>query len=220
MKTNIIHVDQVSSTQDVAREMMPQPVGTVIVADIQKAGRGRRGNVWLSPRGGLYASIILWSDPLLSLRVGVAVACALQRLEMDVRLKWPNDVLVADKKIAGILIEATGETSVVGIGVNIDSSPLRDSTCVTYETERDVTRDALLDSILQEIEATRTKDVIEGYRTLCSTIGRAVQVDIAAGKKVTGIALGIDRDGHLLVSDGKSEYIVVGGGCQHLDRRV
>ena len=135
-------------------------------------------------------------------------------------MKWPNDVLVNDKKIAGILIEVVKEVAIVGIGVNIDKAPLREATCITSETAQLITRDDLLHAILQEIEKTYVEDIIEAYRRLSSTIGRAVQVDIAGGKKVMGIAMEIDRDGHLLVSDGESEYLVVGGRCQHLDRRV
>jgi len=191
VKTRIVHVARVSSTQDVAREMTPQELGTVIVADAQEKGRGRRGHVWLSPRGGLYTSISLKSDPLLSLRVGVAVARALRQLGIVARLKWPNDVLVAGKKIAGILIEASGGTAIVGIGVNIDNAPL---------TYRD--------------------DVIEVYRSLCVTLGHKVRVSIAAGKQVTGIALGIDRDGHLLVDDGRATRTIAGGDCVHLDAGI
>ena len=200
--------------------MIPQELGTVIVADAQEKGRGRRGHVWLSPRGGLYASIIFRSERLLSLRVGIAVACALQGLGIPARLKWPNDVLVAGKKIAGILIEASGGTAIVGIGVNIDNAPLPDATCVASQMERLIARDELLHSILQEIETTYEDDVIEAYRTLCSTLGRTVRISTAAGKDVTGIASGIDREGHLLVDDGKSTHIILGGDCVHLDTGV
>lgn len=220
MKTRIVHVARVSSTQDVAREMTPQELGTVIVADAQEKGRGRRGHVWLSPRGGLYTSISLKSDPLLSLRVGVAVARALRQLGIVARLKWPNDVLVAGKKIAGILIEASGGTAIVGIGVNIDNAPLPDATCVASQMESSITRDELLHSILREIDTTYRDDVIEVYRSLCVTLGHKVRVSIAAGKQVTGIALGIDRDGHLLVDDGRATRTIAGGDCVHLDAGI
>jgi len=220
VKTRIVHAACVSSTQDVAREMMPREIGTVIVADAQEKGRGRRGHVWLSPRGGLYASILLRSDPLLSLRVGVAVARALQQAGIVARLKWPNDVLVAGKKIAGILIEAADGTAIVGMGVNMDSAPLPAATCIVDETRASITRDALLDSILQEIQITYEEDIIEAYRALCATLGRTVRVNIAAGKEVTGIALGIDRDGHLLVDDDGATCTIAGGDCVHLDTRV
>ena len=220
MNTHIVHIDRVSSTQDVAREMTPQELGTVIVADVQAKGRGRRGHVWLSPRGGLYASIILRSDPLVSLRVGVAVARALDQIGVTALLKWPNDVLVAGKKIAGILIEASGETAIVGIGVNIDSAPLPEATCIVNETGGLITRDDLLHLILHALEMTYEDDIIEAYRPLCATLGQAVGVNIAAGEQVTGIALGIDRDGHLLVDDGENTHIIVGGDCVHLDAGV
>ncbi len=220
MNTRIVHVDRVSSTQDVAREMVSQELGAVVVADVQEEGRGRRGHVWLSPHGGLYASIILRSDPALSLRVGVAVARALRKLGIVALLKWPNDVLVAGKKIAGILIESSGETAVVGIGANIARAPLENSTCIASETEQQVTRDELLHSILREVEMTYKEDIIEAYRALCATIGRTVQVNITAGNEITGVALGINRDGHLLVDDGEETHVIVGGDCVHLDTGV
>ncbi len=220
MDVHIIHVDGVSSTQDVAREMTMQELGTVIVADVQESGRGRHGHVWLSPRGGLYASIVLRSDPLLSLRIGVAVARALQHLGIDPRLKWPNDVLVHEKKIAGILIESSGETAIVGIGVNIDRAPLLNSTCVVAETERTITREDLLHAILEEIEIAYEGDLIKAYREFCSTLGRTVRVSLSAEAYVTGIAMEIDREGHLVVDDGNDVHTIVGGDCEHLSARV
>ena len=220
MDVHIIHVDRVSSTQDVAREMTIQELGTVIVADVQESGRGRHGHVWLSPRGGLYASIVLRSDPLLSLRIGVAVTRALQHLGIDPRLKWPNDILVHEKKIAGILIESSGETAIVGIGVNIDSAPLLNSTCVVAETKRTITREDLLYTILEEIEIAYEGDLIKAYRELCSTLGRTVRVSLSAEACVTGIAMEIDREGHLVVDDGNDVHTIVGGDCEHLSARV
>ena len=220
MEANIIHLATVTSTQDVAREMTPRRVGTVIIADAQEKGRGRRGHVWLSPRGGLYMSVIMQSDPLLSLRAGIAVARALQKLGIDARLKWPNDVLAKGKKIAGILIEASAEIAIVGIGLNVDSVPLPEATCVERETERSVTRDELLHAILREIRIACGDDIIRTYRELCCTIGRTVRVSSAAGKDVAGIASGIDRDGHLLVVDGRNKHTIVGGDCEHLDTGV
>lgn len=220
MNTHIIHVDRASSTQDVARGMTPHKLGTVVAADVQERGRGRRGHVWLSPRGGLYASIILRNDPLLSLRVGVAVVRALKHAGIVARLKWPNDVLVSEKKIAGILIEATGETAIVGIGVNISSTPLPEATCAAAETGVPITRDALLQLILREIAVNNDEDVIEVYRALCSTLGRRVRVGITEGRQVIGIALGIDRDGHLLVDDGKTTHTITAGDCVHLPAAV
>jgi len=220
VELNVIHLATVTSTQDVARAMTPRRVGTVIIADVQEKGRGRRGHVWLSPRGGLYMSIVMRSDPLLSLRAGIAVARALQKLGIDARLKWPNDVLVHEKKIAGILIEASEGMAIVGIGVNIDSVPLPEATCVECETKRSVTRDEVLQSILQEIETACGEDIIKTYRELCCTIGRKVRIITAAGKEIMGNALGIDRDGHLLVDDGKNKHMIVGGDCEHLDAGV
>jgi len=103
----IIHHDCVSSTQSVAKKLLSPgiSVGTVVVADKQEQGRGRLDRTWLSPAGGLYASIILQADPLISLRAGIAVAKGLRELGIKAELRWPNDVMVEGKKIGGILVE-------------------------------------------------------------------------------------------------------------------
>ena len=99
---------EVGSTQDEARRLLgsgdARP-GHVVVADEQRAGRGRFGRDWLSPTGGLYATFLLEGDPAIAVASGVAVAQALTRLGVDARLKWPNDVLVEGRKLGGILIE-------------------------------------------------------------------------------------------------------------------
>ena len=196
--------------------MTPREIGTVIIADAQKKGRGQHGHVWLSPRGGLYASIILRSDPLLSLRAGVGVARALRGLGIGAGLKWPNDVLVADKKIAGILIEVSDETAIVGIGVNIDSAPLAESTCITAETDRIIVRDELILSILHEIETSYVEDVIKAYRALCVTIGENVAIDVGH-ETVAGRAIDVDESGHLLLKTRGELRIISSGECSHLD---
>ena len=216
MEPNVIHLATVTSTQDVARAMTPRRVGAVIIADVQEKGRGRRGHVWLSPRGGLYVSIVMRSDPLLSLRAGIAVAHALQRLGIDARLKWPNDVLVKGKKIAGILIEASGGTAIVGIGVNIESAPLAGSTCIAAEAGRIIARDDLVLSIVQEMDTSYLEDILKTYRKLCATIGKDVAITMG-NEKVSGLVVDVDEGGHLLLKTAEELRIISSGECAHLD---
>ena len=132
--------DRVESTNDEARRLADQgaEAGTVVVATQQVKGRGRHGRVWESPPGNLYASLLLRPDctiatsAQLSLVASLALAEALVALappEVDVRLKWPNDVLVRGAKVAGLLLESAAGANeraawvVVGSGVNIDSAP-------------------------------------------------------------------------------------------------
>jgi BirA family biotin operon repressor/biotin-[acetyl-CoA-carboxylase] ligase len=133
--------DRVESTNDEARKMAEQgaPAGTVVVAREQTRGRGRHGRTWQSPPGNLYATLVLRPEcPMaetaqLSLIASVALAEALAGLgppNVDVRLKWPNDVLIYGAKVAGILLEGVAGANrraawvVIGSGVNIASAPL------------------------------------------------------------------------------------------------
>ncbi len=221
MKTRIIRYEQVSSTQEIARELALSGTGegSVIIAEVQEDGRGRHGRDWLSPRGGLYASIIMRADPLLPLRVGVAIARALREIDIPAMLKWPNDVLVRERKIAGILIEVIEQWAIVGIGVNIEQAPLATATCVHGETGEPVTCDSLVRSILKKIEGVLSGEIVEAYKALSATIGREVRIEIegAEGARVIcGRAIGIDRVGRLLVEAEGSCHTIVSGECIHL----
>ncbi len=223
VKARILRYDRVLSTQDLARELVAlgaqEGVGTAIVATEQERGRGRHGRTWLSPRGGLYASFILTPDPLLPLRAGVALAQALGVLGIYARLKWPNDVLVAERKIAGILIEVVNKCAIVGIGVNIEQAPLPTATCVWEEASESITRNSLLCSILRRLNAVRPEGILEEYRSLSATIGREVRIEVATVKGITvirGRATGIDRSGRLLVETDRDRHVITTGECIHL----
>lgn len=123
MKWQIYHLDEVDSTNEVARSY---PVFSVVTADHQTGGRGRHGRIWESVKGNLYLSVVLPDfkdkNPYLAFVIGVAVADALS--EFGVRLKWPNDVLLEGKKIGGILLEQAPDKLIAGIGVNVVGHPL------------------------------------------------------------------------------------------------
>ncbi|MEA1871506.1 MAG: biotin--[acetyl-CoA-carboxylase] ligase [Candidatus Bipolaricaulota bacterium] len=221
MKTRIIRYEQVSSTQEIARELALSGTGegSVIVAEVQEHGRGRHGRAWLSPRGGLYASIIMRPDPLLPLRVGVAIARALKEISISAVLKWPNDVLVRERKIAGILIEAVEQWAIVGIGVNIEQAPLATATCVRGETSEPVARDILVKLILKNIEGVLSGEILGDYEALSGTIGQAVRIEVEGAdgvRVIRGQAIGIDRTGRLLVEAEGVCHTIVSGECIHL----
>lgn len=217
----IRHYGCVTSTQDVTKVVVSSGacVGTVIVADEQEHGRGRFGRTWLSPKGGLYASLILDPSPLLPLHVGIAVAEALRAVGINAMLKWPNDVLVGEKKIAGILIEIVDERAIVGIGVNLATSPMETATCVAQETLTVVSRDDLLELILQRFTSMPPDTILDRYRALSATIGQAVRVEVGASAAlgpIVGKAVGLDSTGRLLVAMGDTVHSVTSGECIHL----
>ncbi|HVE62557.1 MAG TPA: biotin--[acetyl-CoA-carboxylase] ligase [Mycobacteriales bacterium] len=220
-----LHVlSEVSSTNDVvaAAARAGEPEGLVVVAESQSGGRGRLGREWLSPpRAGLTLSMLLrpavptdrW--PWLPLLVGAAAARAVaQRSGLEVRLKWPNDLVIADRKVAGLLVEGVGEAVVVGIGLNVstrrDELPRADATSLALElgTGEAADRAPLLLAILRAIgpdyldwvAADGAADsVASRYRATCSSIGRTVVISLPSGEEVSGEAVDIDGHGRLVV---------------------
>ncbi|HEX5086551.1 MAG TPA: biotin--[acetyl-CoA-carboxylase] ligase [Nocardioides sp.] len=199
------------------------PEGLVIAAEHQTAGRGRLDRTWeTTPRSALTFSVLLrptvpparW--PWLPLLTGYAVCTALRDSGFDAVVKWPNDVLIHDRKVAGILVERvetpTGAAAVLGIGVNVAATveelPVTDATSLALEGEVP-DRTELLGGILDTLWDTYVawqeggdptgRRLAAAYTAVCATIGQPVRVDLPAGEVLTGIASGIDADGRLLV---------------------
>jgi BirA family transcriptional regulator, biotin operon repressor / biotin---[acetyl-CoA-carboxylase] ligase len=215
------------------------PEWTVMVAGSQEAGRGRMGRTWVStdPGDSLLASILLRPEmapsdaPLLSLLAAVSMveACR-EACGMEVRCKWPNDLVVRDRKLGGILAEATVkggrlEYVVVGTGVNVGQRPddfpeeLRQAaTSAAIEGGRtDVP--ALLTGYLSALKraydptgAALRQDVLPRYRAACDTIGREVSALTTEGRRIEGLAIEVGESGELLVRppDGSVERVGFG----------
>ncbi|WP_246142625.1 biotin--[acetyl-CoA-carboxylase] ligase [Nocardioides rubriscoriae] len=223
-------VDTLESTNaEVARRAQEgAPDGLVVVADHQTAGRGRLDRTWESPAGtSVTFSILLrphtptraW--PWLPLLTGYAVDKALQAAGLEAGVKWPNDVLVGDKKVAGILVERVetpeGPAAVVGVGINVgltpDELPVDTATSIEIELGRPVDRTDVLVEVLTAVrEAVDAWEMggdpsgmrlHESYAAACVTVGRDVRVDLPDGSVLEGRAVAIDPAGQLVVeSDG------------------
>jgi len=229
----IVRLDTVDSTQTVAFALAERGAAdrTVVVADQQAAGRGRRGRIWQTPpRTSLLASILIRSRlpqtllATLSPTTAVATAEALSRVApLAPRLKWPNDVLVGGRKIAGILLESRSMASaepilVIGVGINLGQRefPLElagRATSVALETGHPVDRDTLLAALLEEFDTWRARLEGEGFgavrerwKSLSDTIGRHVTVD-----GISGTATDLDGDGALLIDAGNGVRRVIAG---------
>ena len=239
--SRILYFPVIGSTNDVAATLAihGSSEGTVVIADMQTAGRGRRGREWFSPPGsGLYVSVVLRpgqlrvggdrATRLLTLAAGVALAEAVATATgLTVDVKWPNDLYIARHKLAGILAEAAGSGSdepiVLGYGINVSQTAyppeLRDrATSLESELGRRVDRALLLVESLASLAA-RYDDLLEGRfdaildawrpRAPGST-GARVTWSTASGAS-TGVTAGIDGDGALLVLVGERIERIVAG---------
>ncbi len=235
---------RVTSTNDVLRDQARAgaPEWTTVVAEEQTAGRGREGRAWASPPGNLFLSVLLrpafepQSVGVLPLLVGVAVAEACTSLGALARLKWPNDVVVGERKLGGILVEAASsggrvEFVVAGIGVNLCATgatlpeELRDvATSLEAESGRRYEVDDAAEVVLGRIRVWYDRLASEGQAIVLSAWralavpwwGRRVEV-ISGGNRVEGQAVGIDDAGALLLLDATGrEMRVVAGDARAL----
>lgn len=235
--TRVVCLDEIDSTNAEALRLagFGEPGGTVIVADTQSAGRGRLGRSWWSQPGtALLASwlvrptVLLERWPLLSLAAGVAAArAATAAAGVEIRLKWPNDLMAGSKKTGGILTESDGRGAlVVGLGLNVrqDSFPedIRETaTSLVAAGGRAPARAWLLAATLSAFGA-RMSDpgaVLDEYRELCDTIGRAVRVERTNDAPIEGTATDVAASGALLVETGSGIVEVAAGDVLHLRPR-
>ncbi len=228
---------EVSSTNEVARSIANDcQNGAVVLAEIQTHGRGRLSRPWVSPPGGIWMSLVLKPQiPLaqafrVNMAVSVAASRAIQNLYgLDTGIKWPNDLLVNERKICGILMEISAEVdrleyAVVGLGINanVDVSGFPEewrSTSLRHELGREVSRAELIQKILQEMEEAYekmgSKEVYEEWRRRSVTIGRRVRITSVEGDMM-GEAVDLAEDGALLLMAKGGLKRVLAGDCVHL----
>lgn len=231
-------VDTAPSTNAIVSERARAgaTAGLVVVAEHQTAGRGRLDRTWETPpRAALTFSVLMrprlpavdW--PWLPLLTGLALNNSLRAEGFEVAVKWPNDVLIAERKVAGILVERVetpdGPAAVVGIGLNVSTTPeeLPVQTATSLAIESGAVPDrtrlllALLNSLFDAYDlwqaagppgTTRLRDA---YAAACATVGRDVRVDLPAGGVLLGRATGIDDGGRLIVR-GTDGVVAVGAG--------
>lgn len=213
--------------------------GTVVIADAQSSGKGRRGRVWSSPSGvNLYCSVVLrpaimpHEAPQLTFLSAVAVARAIERTTaLKPEIKWPNDVLFTGRKVAGLLNEMSAETDginfvILGIGVNLNMTQAQfpadlrsPATSLLMEQGLPVNRAQFAATMLGELDRLYSDFLLHGFGPVrdewqqrCNANGREVVVSEGSVETVRGMFQGIDGDGALLVRfpDGTSERILSG----------
>jgi len=216
----------VSSTQLIARDLSESncPEGTIVIAEIQTKGRGRHNRSWFSPIGGIWMTIILRPNfppsiiPLMNLIVGLAVAKAINNeYNVQALVKWPNDVMINDKKVCGILIECSLKGNLidyllVGIGINANNSipPGIDGISLKDVLGKPILRIPLimnlckiLDhyySLLVDHNAHELPRVLNELKLLSHTLGKEVLIVLDSGKQIRGKATDINFSGNLIIS--------------------
>ena len=216
----ILYYPTVDSTMNAAAGC---EIGTVVVAGEQTAGQGRHGHSWHSePDAGIYCSVVLAPAPVLTLALGLATAEALAGTTgLACDLRWPNDVMLGGKKVAGILVQLAEGKAIAGIGVNVNHSAFPDelageATSVRIETGRKWGPTAVLIALLAAVDtfAAEDQETILRLFTHASSYAAGRRVTVAqAGGVVKGVTAGLDRSGFLIVrqDDGTDTLVVAGG---------
>jgi BirA family biotin operon repressor/biotin-[acetyl-CoA-carboxylase] ligase len=237
LEEKIHYFSEIGSTMDAARELARKGAGegTIVIAEAQAHGRGRLSREWLSPKGGVYFTLILRPEispayaPRINLMASVAVATTIKKLfGLNARLKWPNDVLIEGRKVCGILAEMEAEMDVVnfvnvGIGINANTSvPQFEKTATSLKDVlgREISRKEFLSVLLGEIERQQAllmeADLIKEWKKLSGTLNKYVRI-LSPGEVIVGLAIDIDTTGALIIRNRSGSLKkALAGDCIHL----
>jgi BirA family biotin operon repressor/biotin-[acetyl-CoA-carboxylase] ligase len=229
----VIAYPSLSSTNDIAKREARKGAreGTVVVAKEQTAGRGRLKRAWLSPQGSIALSVILHPTPAqlpsLIMVASLAVVHCIEKVDLKAQIKWPNDVLVNDKKVCGILIESDVRGSavdyaVIGIGLNVNVNTAdfpeisSTATSLSQELGKELSLEKTIRCLLVEMEnlylsLPEGDSVFREWRDRLVTLGKEVEI-ISGQARYQGIAESVASDGSLFLRqpDGKLTKVVAG----------
>lgn len=235
----IVFREIVDSTQNLALSLAAKPDthGTVVIAEQQRSGRGRLKRKWLSPKGGIWFSVVLKPKipvsriTLLPFIGALAVCDAIGSTGLTARLKWPNDVMISDRKVAGILLDVSAEMdeinyAVVGMGINanIDARTISAHfdgvkvTSISDELGHPISRLEMTKTLLERLEhyylvleRQGSGIIVEQWKKNSDMIGRQVTVIQNNNKTVNGIAADINDDGSLRVRTDAGDIDIISG---------
>ncbi len=254
LKTEIIgqqayYFDTVDSTQNQALKMAKDISnnGSVIIATKQTGGKGRDGRKWISPKGGIWLSIILQPKFDISITTLFPIASALalsiaieKTFSIKPELKWPNDLTIKGKKVAGMLVDASLESNrienlVLGVGINFDVNvkqiekllkktsnfygvaTLRDERKKVKPIQLVQTFLVELEKIYKSLNTKQIENIISEWTSRSSTIGKNVELN-TINTKIKGKAIRIDEDGALVVLENNKQHRVIAGDIIHLSK--
>ena len=237
--SRIIYYPELPSTMAVAKELARNdcPDFTTVIAGRQTGGRGRLNRLWLSEEGGLYFTMVLRPDlpPVFSFRVSFLASLTLARLlrdlfQIDASVKWPNDILVNERKISGMLSELEAEADRlafinIGLGINVNNDPSTvqpEATSIRKILGRKVSKKDILsrylDAFENKMQTTDFDRVVQDWKQYTVTLNRDVRV-VTNKKVITGRAVDVDDTGALILkcADGSLQKIIY-GDCFHQTR--
>ena len=254
LKTKIIgkqayYFDSIDSTQNQALKMAQDVAndGTVIAAATQTGGKGRDGRKWMSPNGGIWISIILHPKfdisitTLFPIASSLALSLAIEKVfSIKPELKWPNDLTINGKKVAGMLVDVSLESNkienlVLGVGINFNvnvkqiekalkGTPNFYGVSSLSDQKQNIKPIQLVQTFLLELEKIykalnekQIKKIISEWTSRSSTIGKKVELN-TVDSKIKGKAIKIDDDGALIVSDNNKNHKVIAGDIIHLSK--
>ncbi|TCZ81184.1 biotin--[acetyl-CoA-carboxylase] ligase [Paenibacillus albiflavus] len=237
---SIHYYDEVSSTNTIAHDKVAQGAeeGTLIIAECQTSGRGRLGRSWFSPKGkGIWMSLVLkpkiplFFTPQLTLLTAVAACRSIRRVcAVDVKIKWPNDLLISGKKVTGILLETSAEDermkyTVCGIGISVNLKPddypkelKQIATSLGIEAGHEIERETIIAAFLKEFEDLCELYYSQGFgpirilwEALAVSIGQVVRAHTSQGI-IEGKAIALDDSGALVILQNNGEETKVYSG--------
>jgi BirA family biotin operon repressor/biotin-[acetyl-CoA-carboxylase] ligase len=243
------YFDSVDSTQNQALKMVNESKkeGIIIIAEKQTGGRGRLGRKWISPKGGIWFSIILHPKfdisniTLFPIASSLALSIAIQKIcKITTELKWPNDLTIKGKKLAGMLIDASFESNkienlVLGVGINFNvnvkeiEKELKKTpnfygvTSLNDQKNKNIQIELIqsflleLEKVYEELNKNQIKKIITEWTKRSSTIGKQVEMNTLNGK-ISGKAIKIDEDGGLIIKDDEKTNKVFAGDIVYLSK--
>ena len=198
----------------------------LLVAEEQSAGRGRLDRSWIAPKGSGLLFSLYWPASLLMapLLMGVAATDALRSTTtIPVLLKWPNDLMVSDRKLGGILASTSDGGVVVGVGINVSltdgEKPDERATSIVMERDDSPAREFLIAEIVKrfaDLTTLEDSEFLERYKARSSTIGSRVRAEMVKGESIVGTAVGINATGALLITNDAGDHVLTAGDVFHL----
>lgn len=234
----VITMKTVDSTNEEIKRLARQGAeeGILVTSEEQTAGKGRFSRVWKSGNdGGLYFSFLLKPDlppadiSSITLAAGYAVCLAIREYTgIDARIKWPNDIIVGNKKLCGILTEMAAQSDridyvIPGIGINVNNHKFPEdiaekATSIYLETGKETNRNDLLREVIKKLDETISRffvslsiDDIEDFKNICATMGRTVTVT-RSGQEITGTACSITATGELVITAKDGNELIISSG--------